>query len=118
MIRGLGDKPTSANVGKVYDTKNWAPRIGFAWDVTGDQKTVLKAHYGQYFEAAFFTLYQRALPGTQDQVLYFYDGETRNRAGRPGSTSTTASRSRRSTRSTRTSSTRAWTSSRWASSGR
>ncbi|MCK7499661.1 MAG: TonB-dependent receptor [Comamonadaceae bacterium] len=26
------------------------PRIGFAWDVTGRQKTVLKAHLGKYYE--------------------------------------------------------------------
>ena len=26
------------------------PRIGFAWDVTGRQKTVLKAHFGKYYE--------------------------------------------------------------------
>jgi hypothetical protein len=84
MISGLGDEPTSANAGKVYDTNSWAPRIGFAWDATGDQKTVVKAHYGQYYEAAFFTLYQRALAGKQDMVLYFYDGESQEPGGPPG----------------------------------
>jgi hypothetical protein len=83
-IRGLGDAPTSPDAGKVYDTTSIAPRIGFAFDLTGDHKTVLKAHYGQYYEAAFFTLYQRALPGTQDEVLYQYDGVSQEPGGPPG----------------------------------
>ena len=36
---------------KVYDVKNWAPRLGFAYDLTGDRKTVLKGSYSQYYEA-------------------------------------------------------------------
>jgi hypothetical protein len=82
-IQGLGDK-NSASQGKVYDTKSFAPRIGFAWDATGDHKTVIKGHYGQYYEAAFFTLYQRALAGRQDMVLYLYDGESQEAGGPPG----------------------------------
>jgi outer membrane receptor protein involved in Fe transport len=82
-IRGKGDR-NSESLGKVYDTKNLAPRIGFAWDMTGDHKTVLKAHYGQYYEGAMFTLYQRALPGTEDYVGYCYDGVTQEPGGPPG----------------------------------
>ena len=29
------------------DTKTFAPRVGFAYDLTGDNRTVLKAFYGQ-----------------------------------------------------------------------
>lgn len=82
-IQGYG-ADNSASLGKVYDTKNWAPRIGVAWDVAGDHKSVLKAHYGQYYEAAFFTLYERALTGRQDLVLYSYDGESQEPGGPPG----------------------------------
>jgi hypothetical protein len=81
-IKGLGDDRNS--VGKVYDTKNLAPRIGFAWNVSGDRKTVLKAHYGQYYEAAFFTLYSRAIPGRQDYVGYCFDGESQEPGIPPG----------------------------------
>ena len=31
----------------VADTKTLAPRVGFAYDLTGDNRTVLKAYYGQ-----------------------------------------------------------------------
>ena len=32
------------------DTNNWAPRLGFAWDVFGDQKTKLSGSYGLYYD--------------------------------------------------------------------
>jgi hypothetical protein len=57
----------------VYENTNWAPRLGFALDLTGDGKTVLKGHYGQYYEAILFDQYARALPGWRDFVGYAYD---------------------------------------------
>ena len=30
-------------------TNQWAPRLGFAWDVTGDGRTVVRGHSGLYF---------------------------------------------------------------------
>src|SRR5262249_42051020 len=33
--------------------KALAPRIGLAFDVTGDHKTVLRAHFGRYYDALF-----------------------------------------------------------------
>ena len=58
---------------KVYDTTSWAPRLGFAFDLTGDGKTVLKGHYGQYYDGIYFDAYQTAAPGFQDYVTYAYD---------------------------------------------
>ncbi|MGH9766031.1 MAG: TonB-dependent receptor domain-containing protein, partial [Blastocatellia bacterium] len=36
------------------DTNNFAPRVGFAFDLFGDQRTVLRAGYGIYYNAASF----------------------------------------------------------------
>ena len=32
------------------DTNNWAPRLGFAWDVTGDSKTVVRGAIGMFYD--------------------------------------------------------------------
>jgi hypothetical protein len=32
------------------DTNNWAPRVGFAWDVTGDSKTVVRGAIGMFYD--------------------------------------------------------------------
>ena len=57
----------------IFSANDWAPRIGFAFDLTGDSKTVLKGHYGQYYEDIFNQEYVRAMPGYTDYVGYTYD---------------------------------------------
>ena len=37
---------------QVFTTNSWAPRIGFAWDIAGNSKTVVRGHYGRYFDGA------------------------------------------------------------------
>jgi outer membrane receptor protein involved in Fe transport len=59
----------------MYSNTNWAPRLGFAFDATGDGKTVLKGHYGRYYEAILYWQYARSLPGWNDFVGYAYDPE-------------------------------------------
>lgn len=57
-------------VGNVYSTTNIAPRIGFAWDVTGDFNTVLKGAYSQYYEGAMASVFERAVPGIFPKLTY------------------------------------------------
>jgi outer membrane receptor protein involved in Fe transport len=63
---------------KVYDTKSIGPRFGFAYDLTKDNKTVLKGFYGQYYEGPSMEHYVKALPGIADFVVYD------NTSGTPG----------------------------------
>jgi len=46
--------------GTAFDTSPVAPRIGLAWDVLGDARSVVRAHYGRYYEALYATFYQFA----------------------------------------------------------
>jgi hypothetical protein len=57
-----------------YTNTNIAPRFGFALDVTGDSKTVIKGSYSQYYEGIFNDIYKRATPGLADAVTYDASG--------------------------------------------
>ena len=74
MYQGKNDE-----VGKVYGSNNWAPRLGAAFDLTGDNRTVLKGSYGLYYEGSQTQLFTRAVPGISDYVTYFVvDGNENN----------------------------------------
>jgi len=58
----------------VYTNTNIAPRLGFAFDVTGDHKTVLKGNYSQYYEGIFNDIYKVATPGYQPRITWDMSG--------------------------------------------
>lgn len=65
--KGHGD-PT------VYDVNFIDPRIGFVWDVFGDARTAVKAHWGRYHEKMFNYLFDREASGQgviPDQDCYW-----------------------------------------------
>ena len=43
------DRQTFPAIDPVLTFNNWAPRVGMSADLTGDGKTVLKLHYGQFW---------------------------------------------------------------------
>jgi len=40
-----------------YDTSSISPRIGAAWDLTADHRTVVRGHYGIYHDGLFANVY-------------------------------------------------------------
>ncbi|MFB3922565.1 MAG: TonB-dependent receptor domain-containing protein [Terriglobia bacterium] len=40
------------------DKNNFAPRFGFAWDITGNQKTVLRGGFGVYYDRMWNNLFE------------------------------------------------------------
>ncbi|NWG00345.1 MAG: TonB-dependent receptor [Thermoanaerobaculaceae bacterium] len=58
----------------VYDVNFVDPRIGFVWDVFGNARTALKAHWGRYHEKMFNYLFDREASGQgviPDQDCYW-----------------------------------------------
>lgn len=54
--------PQTAN--KVSDTNNWGPRIGFAYDLTGDGRTSLRGGWGIYYGRVINSTVYNALINT------------------------------------------------------
>jgi outer membrane receptor for ferrienterochelin and colicin len=50
-LRYDNPKTLDDNTGKtIFNFTDWSPRLGLAWDLTGDSKSVLKAAVGRYYE--------------------------------------------------------------------
>ena len=53
----------------VYTPKNaWGPRVGAAYDLTGNGRTAVRAFWGRYYEGAASAFFTAATPGIQDYL--------------------------------------------------
>lgn len=58
-----------------YSTDKIVPRIGFVYDLKGDQTTVIRAHYGHYAEGVV-TLFVDVLDDIGDVLIQYFNPET------------------------------------------
>ncbi len=55
---------------EVFETSGFAPRLGISWDVFGDHRTALKAHYGRFYDKFITGIFDDASAGQEDFVAY------------------------------------------------
>lgn len=68
--------PTSETTPAVKDLIAWnsfSPRIGLVFQLTSDQKTLLKATYGRYYDKNLMDNWNYPGPNVSDLVVYEYD---------------------------------------------
>jgi hypothetical protein len=66
---------TLATSTEVFSTSGFAPRLGITWDVFGDHKTALKAHYGRYYDKFITGIFDNASAGESDYVGYLVEAD-------------------------------------------
>jgi hypothetical protein len=57
----------------IVDWKNFSPRLGLAFQLTSDRKTLLKASYGRYYDANIHDAWSYPGPANSDYSVYYYD---------------------------------------------
>jgi outer membrane receptor protein involved in Fe transport len=60
---------------QVFSTTAIAPRVGLAWDVRGNSRTVVRGHYGLYFDGAKSSYYDLLDPGIRPVYGVYVDGQ-------------------------------------------
>lgn len=57
-VRMAANRGTVPDKGTVFTTNPVSPRVGIAWDVAADHRTVARAHYGRLHEGLLAGMYQ------------------------------------------------------------
>ncbi|MFQ5721466.1 MAG: TonB-dependent receptor plug domain-containing protein, partial [Candidatus Aminicenantales bacterium] len=73
-----GWERTSKRVPGIDDIVNvnvFSPRLGLAFQLTSDRKTLLKASYGRYYDANHHDNWSYPGPAVSDMNIYYYDWE-------------------------------------------
>ncbi len=65
----------------VFKTTSWGPRIGFAFDLLGNGRTVFKGHWGRYYDGAKSSYYDLLTPSNPFFISYLDPGTTNVIAG-------------------------------------
>ncbi|GAH91128.1 unnamed protein product, partial [marine sediment metagenome] len=60
-------------VDNIVDMNNFAPRLGLAFQLTSDHKTLLKASYGRYYDANHHDNWSYPGPAVSDYKISYYD---------------------------------------------
>ncbi len=75
------DVPLTGDIrlGKIpeVDKNNFAPRLGFTWDINGQGKTIVRGGYGRYYKPIFHNVYNNALlfNGERYVIKAIFDSE-------------------------------------------
>jgi len=59
--------------GVQFSTFRVAPRLGFTFDILGDKSTILKAHFGEFTDGMFSSLFDRLSPTFSDWTIFYWD---------------------------------------------
>ncbi len=60
--------------GPIWSTNTLAPRLGGTYDLKGDQKHLLKLHWGRYYDGLALAYFDRAVPGAYSVSSQYYWG--------------------------------------------
>jgi len=63
-------------IDNAVDTNTFAPRLGLAYQLTSDHKTLLKASYGRYYDANLHDNWSYPGPAVSDWSLSYWDPST------------------------------------------
>jgi hypothetical protein len=65
-----GDAPYEASRSFRVDRNNWAPRMGLAWGLGKDQKTVVRASAGLFYDPPQTDVYRRSIQNNGNPLIF------------------------------------------------